>query len=113
MTKYSRHLQLTVHQSSEWLPAFPLYYLFLKLNFYLSKEQSSSTSETTESQEKLETQNIDRITYVSGNVFEGLASESIPHKTGRLCLDGGAIYEVTCSQPNLNRSLQIGILRTL
>ncbi|XP_060871406.1 radial spoke head 10 homolog B-like [Metopolophium dirhodum] len=70
------------------------------------KERSSSTSETTEIQEKLETQNMDRVTYVSGNVFEGLASESIPHKTGRLCLDGGAIYEVTCSQPNVNISLQ-------
>lgn len=56
---------------------------------------------------------MDRVTYVSGNVFEGLASESIPHKTGRMRLDGGAIYEVTCSQPNVNMSLYFGILRIL
>jgi len=114
ITRYTRHLQLTEHQSSEWLPTSPPpYYLLLKPNFYLSKEQLSSTSEITEIEDKLETQNMDRVTYVSGNVFEGLASESIPHKTGRLCLDGGATYEVTCSQPNVNISLHIGILRTL
>lgn len=119
---YTRHFNLAVRQSSEWLPTFLLYfyYLFLKPNFHLSKEQSS-TPETTEIREKLETvgetQNIERVTYVSGNVFEGLASESIPHNKGRLCLDGGAIYEVTiklCSRPNVNISLHnIGILRTI
>ncbi|XP_022173458.1 phosphatidylinositol 4-phosphate 5-kinase 6-like [Myzus persicae] len=67
------------------------------VGYVIDHKEELSLSDTVEIQEKLgtvgETENMDRVTYISGNVFEGFTSESIPHNTGRLCLDGGAIYE--------------------
>jgi len=57
-----------------------------------------------------ETQNMYRVTYTSGNVFEGQVSEWIPHNAGRLCLDDDTIYEVTRSRLNVNTSLHTVIL---
>lgn len=71
-----------------------------------------SPLEITGIQEKLkttnETKNMNRVTYKSGNLFEGqLSSDWIPHNTGRLCLDGGDIYEVTHSQQNIKKKINI------
>ncbi|XP_060849598.1 radial spoke head 10 homolog B-like [Rhopalosiphum padi] len=67
------------------------------IGYVIDHKEQLSSSEITEMQEKLETisetQNIGRLTYKSGNVFEGQLFERIPHNKGRLCLERGVIYE--------------------
>lgn len=70
---------------------------------FLSKSKENLTQlETTEMQRKIaivgETQNVIRVIYKSGNVFEGPVSDWIPQNKGCICIDGGAIYEVTLSR---------------
>ncbi|KAF0756907.1 radial spoke head 10 B-like, partial [Aphis craccivora] len=68
------------------------------IGYVIDHKEHLSPLEITGIQEKLkttnETKNMNRVTYKSGNLFEGqLSSDWIPHNTGRLCLDGGDIYE--------------------
>ncbi|XP_025198724.1 phosphatidylinositol 4-phosphate 5-kinase 7-like [Melanaphis sacchari] len=67
-------------------------------DYVIDHKEHLSPLETTEMQKKLETisetQNMVRVTYKSGNLFEGqLLSEWIPNNTGRLRIDSGAVYE--------------------